>query len=166
MLIKLNPIELTTLHEGHAPVDALCKTFAQECFSNVALGVDNGSDEVGIVHRLQDDLNVALQQARLNKKAGFFRVSDDNRRIGFAVRVETEAWTTDAADHQRNILEARQKECSNGGAVADMLDDRIDWLASLQIDEMAGVLDLPNNVSCSGWRSAEASFGLRLSLIL
>lgn len=158
--------QLTAFHECHAPVDASSETFAQKSFSDIAFRVENGADEIGVVHRLEDYLNVALQQARFYKKAGFFGVGDDHWWIGLAIGVETKAWTADATYHQRNILEARQEECSNGGAIADMLNDSTHWLASLKIDKMAGVLDLPHNVALSGRLGAEASFALSFSLIL
>lgn len=157
---------LTTLHEGHAPVDALCKTFAQESFSDVSLGVENRADEIGVVDRLEDDLDVALQQSRLDEETRLLRERHDDGRVWFAVRVETEARTTNAADHQRDVLEAWQQECAHGGAVTDMLDDRLDWLASLKVDEVAGIFDLPDNATLGGGLSAVPALALGLGLVL
>lgn len=166
MLAARGSIELTALHERHAPVDALGESFAQESFGDVSLRVQNRPDEVRVVHRFEDDLDVPLKQARLDEKAGFFREGNDDGWIGFAVAVETEAWTADAADHQRDVLEARQEECSNGGTVADVLNDRPDRLTGLEIDEVTRVLDEPHNVALRGCLLAEAALRLRLGLIL
>ncbi len=156
---------LTTLHESHAPVNALCETLAQQRLSDVAFRVENGADQVSVVHRFEDYLNVALQESRFNEETSFAGERNVNSWIGFAVRVETEAGTANATDHERDVLEAGQEEGSNGGSVAYMFNDCTDRLAALKLNEMAGVFDLPHDGTL-GWRlSAETSLALRLCLI-
>lgn len=84
--------KLTSLHESHAPVNALGEALAQQCLGNVSLWEQNRTNEVGVVDRFKNDFDIALQKTGLNEVAGFLSEVDTHTWVGFAFRIELEAW--------------------------------------------------------------------------
>lgn len=148
-MIPSNPSQrtLTSLHESHAPVDALAEALHQQALGDVALGHTDRSHEVAVVDRVQDHLDVALQEVGLDEVAGLLRVRHLHGRIGPAVSVQLQSRTTDARDHDRHVVVVGQQQSAHRRPIAHMLDDGLQWLAVLLLYDGTRVLLRPLDVA-------------------
>lgn len=81
-------VVFTWSHESHAPVDTFSETFAQKSFSNISLVEKNWTNEIGVVHRFQDNFYFTLQQTRFNKISCLIGIVHGNTMIRFTFRIQ------------------------------------------------------------------------------
>ena len=106
-----------------APVDDLGEADLDELDADVALRVVHRAQKGAIlVDALEHDLNVAVEQPRLDEVA---RLTRERRRLLRAVLCAAEPAALDTRKHQRHLVERLQEQHADRRAVGHLLDDGI-----------------------------------------
>lgn len=78
-------------HESNGPIDASSESLPEQQLGDVALGMDDGADEIGVVDRFEDDLHLPLEETHLDEVPRLFGVLhlDGGIRLAGGVQFET-----------------------------------------------------------------------------
>lgn len=135
--------------------------------------MDNGPNKVVVINRLQNNLNISLQQSRLHKKLGFFCIRHLCCQVWFSfiIKFESRALknknklflyqgnkvkmmiTSDnfthlnARNHECDVIEVWQQESSHSGPISHMLNDSFYRFPTTLIHKIAWIVYRPFDIS-------------------
>jgi hypothetical protein len=123
--------------------------------------VKDTPDKVIVINRLQNNLNISLQQPRLHKKLGFFSI-----RVWFSIIIKFESRAlenkdmlllyqvnefqmvttvnnntySNSRDHECDVIEVWQQECPYSGTISHMFDNSLYRFPTTLVHKVAWIV--------------------------
>lgn len=125
------------------------------------------ADEIVVVNRFEDNFDVLLEKPRLYKVSCFFgeRYNDGMDGLSF---FKLESRASDSRDHQSNVIEVGQQECSNRRTISHMFNHSFDRFSTEFINQTTRILHGPLDIAnmFRRWSSRPFPLARRLSRVL